>query len=119
MYKDYRYINAGTIEVYRYGKKAIEKAEAALTPNEAGYLSVPVDGGKYWSIGTSNGKYGEFCKINGVCFSVNSAGNAWAKAGTEKGEQFLQAIEALIRYMHQLNAERIAALVENEQEEDD
>lgn len=118
MYKDYRYINAGTVEVYRFGKKAVERAEMYLTPNEAGFYSIPVDGGKYWSIGTSKGKYGEFCKINGVCFSVNSAGNAYAKADTEKGSLLVAAIGTLIEYMHKLNADRIANLEDaNEDEE--
>lgn len=58
MYKDYRYINAGQNEIYRYGHKAVEKVQACLTPNDQGWLSIPVDGGKYWTIGTSEGKYG-------------------------------------------------------------
>ena len=87
MYKDFRYINAGENEIYRYGKKAVEKASAFLEERN-GYYSFPVDGGKYWTIGTSNGKYGEFMKFGDVIFSVNKGGFAYAKAGTEKGEKF-------------------------------
>lgn len=57
MYKDNRYINAGENEIYRYGHKAIDRVKAFLDPNEKGYYSFPVDGGKYWTIGTSNGKF--------------------------------------------------------------
>ena len=87
MYKDYRYINAGQNEIHRYGKKAVQKASESLIPNAAGYYSIPVDGGRYWSIGTSEGKYGEYAKFNGTFFSVNSAGNMYAKVGTEKAEK--------------------------------
>lgn len=117
MFKDNRYINAGTTEVYRYGKKAVEKASAYLEPNENGYYSIPVDGGKYWTIGTSKGKFGEFARIGDTCFSVNSAGYMWAKEGTPKAEAFVEAIEALIRYMNELNAKRIADLIGEEEEE--
>lgn len=109
MYKDERYINAGTNEVYRFGKKALEKAAAALIENAAGYYSIPTDGGNYWTIGTSNGKYGEYAKVNGVCFSVNKAGNMYAKAGTEKGEAFIKAVNSLIDKMHEMNGERTKA----------
>lgn len=107
MYKDYRYINAGQNEFHRYGKKAVEKVKECLIPNNAGYYSIPVDGGKYWSIGTSKGKYGEFAKVNDTIFSVNSAGYMYAKAGTEKAEKFIQAINAMISSMNAANMERI------------
>lgn len=110
MYKDYRYINAGTNEIYRYGKKAQERAAIALEPNEKGFYSIPADGGKYWTFGTSTGKFGEFAKINDTFFSVNSAGFIYAKAGTGKGEAFVQAIKDFIRAMEAMNEERIAAL---------
>lgn len=99
MYKDYRYINAGTNEIYRWGKKAQEKARKCMTANKAGYISIPVDGDKYWTLGTSTGKYGEFCKINGVCFSVNRAGYAYAKADTDKGEALIAGIKAMLTEM--------------------
>lgn len=106
MYKDYRYINAGENEIYRYGHKAVEKVEAFLEANEKGYYSFPVDGGKYWSIGTSTGKFGEFARIGDVCFSVNKGGFMYAKSGTEKGEAFVKALNQLIEEMNRLNAAR-------------
>jgi hypothetical protein len=99
VYKDLRYINAGTNEFYRWGRKAIEKARAFMTPNENGYYSIPTDGGKYWTFGTSEGKYGEFIKWKDTFFSVNKGGFAYAKAGTEKGDKFVEMIQALIQAM--------------------
>lgn len=121
MFKDNRYINAGTNEIYRYGHKAVERVEAHLDPNEAGYISIPVNGGKFWTIGTSKGKFGEFCKLGETIFSVNSYGNAYAKAGTEKGEKLVAALRAMIEEMHRLNAERIAYVreVRGYEDEDD
>lgn len=102
MYKDYRYINAGTNEVYRWGHKAQERALSFTKPNEKGYISTPVDMGKYWTIGTSNGKYGEFCKFGDTIFSVNSWGFAYAKAGTDKGDKLVKGIEDMVAYMKSL-----------------
>ena len=99
MYKDYRYINAGTNEYYRWGKEARAKLEAALTPNENGFLSIPADGGRYWTFGTSEGKFGEFAKYGDTFFSVNKAGFIWAKVGTEKAEKFVEMINALLNQM--------------------
>lgn len=99
MYKDYRYINAGTNEFYRWGRKAQEKVSAHMTPNENGYYSIPADGLKYWTFGTSKGKYGEFAKYRDTFFSVNSCGNLWAKAGTEKGEKFVEMLQNLLAEM--------------------
>lgn len=112
MYKDFRYINAGENEIYRYGHKAVEKVQSYMEANEKGYYSIPVDGLKYWTIGTSNGKFGEFCKINGTIFSVNNGGFAYAKAGTEKGDLFVKALEAMIAAMNELNAARVADVEE-------
>ena len=106
MFKDNRYINAGVNEIYRYGKKAVEKVSAHLQPNEAVFYSFPVDGGKYWTIGTSSGKYGEFAKINDTIFSANSAGFMYAKAGTEKAEKFVEAITGMVDRMQEMNAAR-------------
>lgn len=106
MYKDFRYINAGENEIHRYGKKAQERVKAFLEPNEKGFYSIPVDGGKYYTIGTSNGKFGEFCKINGTCFSVNGGGFAWAKVGSEKAEKFVEAINAMVEEMEKINMSR-------------
>lgn len=116
MFKDYRYINAGTNEIYRYGKKARERVKAAMIANENGYISIQTDGGRYWTIGTSDGKYGEFCKINGTIFSVNKGGFAYAKAGTDKGEAFEKALEAMINEMIRLDDARVAT-EEDEDEE--
>lgn len=105
MFKDNRYINAGENEIYRYGHKAVEKVQACMAEHN-GFYSIPADGDKYWTIGTSNGKYGEFCNIEGTIFSVNSAGYAYAKVGTEKGERFIKALEAMIAFMKETNVSR-------------
>lgn len=110
------YVNAGENDIHRYGRKAQELIKAYLEPNNAGFYSIPVDGDKYYTIGTSKGKYGEFCKMNGTIFSVNSMGNAYAKAGTEKGEKFVEVLKAMIEKMQQINAERIENLREEEEE---
>lgn len=117
MFKDNRYIYAGTTEIYRFGHKAVEKAEKALEANEKGFYSIPVDGGKYWTIGTSEGKYGEYAKVGDTFFSVNKGGYMWAKAGTGKGEAFVKAVKAMIEYMNKLNAARVQAFDDNEEEE--
>ena len=119
MYLNGRYINAGTNEIHRYGRKAREYAAIALNPNENGYYAIPVDGGKYWTLGTSNGKYGEFAKVNGTIFSVNSIGMMYAKAGTEKGELFVKAVQALIDEMNKINDERFEKLKEEEEDEEE
>ena len=107
MYKDFRYINAGTNEFYRYGHKAVEKLAKFLEVNEAGYISVPADGGKYWTFGTSEGKFGEFAKIGDTFFSVNKNGFAYAKAGTEKGDKLIAGIKAMIESMKAANKARV------------
>lgn len=99
MYKDFRYINAGENEFYRWGKKAVEKAQAALVPNENGFYSIPADGGKYWTIGTSKGKFGDFARFGSTILSVNKAGFVWAKAGTEKEEAFKAMVSRMIADM--------------------
>lgn len=112
MFKDNRYINAGENEIYRYGHKAVERVESYLVPNSKGFYSFPVDGGKYWSIGTSNSKYGEFVKISETIFSVNRGGFMYAKEGTEKAEAFVKALNAMIDEMNRLNAARCQEDVE-------
>lgn len=119
MFKDNRYINAGQNEIYRYGKKAQELAKSCLEANEAGYFSIPCDCGKYWTLGTSDGKYGEFIKWHNVFFSVNRGGFAYAKAGTEKGEKFIEMVNDLIAKMDELNQERLNALKAKAEEEDE
>lgn len=114
MYKDYRYINAGQNEFYRWGHKAVEKLQQYLEPNENGFYSIPVDGGKYYTIGTSNGKYGEFAKYGETFLSVNKAGNMWAKVGTDKAEKFVEMINGMIKAM----VEKHNETVEEGEEED-
>lgn len=99
MYKDYRYINAGENEYYRWGRKAQEKIAAHLTPNDNGFYSIPADGGKYWTFGTSAGKFGEFAKHGETFLSVNKGGYVWAKVGTEKAEAFVKMLNGLIAEM--------------------
>lgn len=106
MYKDGRYINAGENEIYRYGHKAVDKVKACLTANEKGFYSIPADGGKYWTIGTSNGKFGEFAKYKDTFLSVNAGGFVYAKEGTEKGEKFVEFLNGMIDEMNRLNSER-------------
>lgn len=98
MYKDYRYINAGENEFYRWGKKARELVESFLTEKN-GFLSMPADGGKYYTVGTSNGKFGEFAKIGNEFLSVNKGGYVWAKVGTAKEETFKKLVNTLLNNM--------------------
>lgn len=105
MYKDYRYINAGENEIYRYGHKAREKVAYYMEARN-GYYSIPADGGKYWTIGTNDGKFGEFAKYNDTIFSVNKGGYVYAKEGTEKGNLFLEMLQAMINEMNKINDAR-------------
>ena len=114
MMKQGEIYRAGRNEIHRYGKEARERAERSLTANEKGYYSIATDGGKFWTIGTSDGKYGEFANIGGTIFSVNRGGFAWAKAGTEKGDAFVKAIEGMMAKMNEMNQERIDALMSEE-----
>lgn len=114
MYKDFRYINAGENEFYRWGHKAVERLQAHLEPNEAGFYNIPADGGKYWTFGTSKGKFGEFAKWNDTFFSVNRAGKIWAKEGTEKADAFKAMINGMIKAMEERHA---ASCAEDEEEE--
>ena len=111
MYKDYRYINAGQNEIHRYGHKAVENVQDCLVPNEKGYYSISADGGKYWTIGTSNGKYGEFARYKDTIFSVNNGGFVYAKEGTEKGEMFVEFLNNMISEMNRLNNARFETSV--------
>ena len=99
MYKDFRYVNAGTNEFHRWGGKAQEKVRKGLEPNSKGFLSIPADGGKYYTIGTSNGAYGEFAKFDGTFFSVNSAGYVWVKVGSAKEDAYRRMLNRLIEDM--------------------
>lgn len=97
-YEEGKYYNAGENAFHRWGKKAQEKVKMYLSPKN-GYYSFPVDGGKYWTIGTSKGKYGEFAKIGDTIFSVNSAGYMYAKEGSEKADLFIKSLHKLIETM--------------------
>lgn len=119
MYKDYRYINAGENEIYRWGKKAQAKILTHLEPNQNGYYSIPVDGDRYWTIGTSKGKYGEFAKIKGICFSVNSYWYMWAKEGTEKAEAFKDALNSMIDYMKKIKDQHSEYTLKKHSDSDD
>lgn len=99
MRKNGEFYNAGENAFHRWGKEARARLEAYLVPNEKGYYSIPVDGGKYWTIGTSIGQYGEFAKYKNTFFSVNSWGCIYAKEGTEKAEIFVNMIKDLINQM--------------------
>lgn len=107
MFKDNRYINAGQNEIYRYGHKARAKVEQYLEANEKGYYSFPVDGGRYWTIGTSEGKYGEYAKVNDTFFSVNKGGYMYAKADSDKGVKFVEALKDMINEMNEIDARRL------------
>ena len=103
MYKDYRYINAGQNEIYRWGHKAQDKVLECKKEHN-GYFSIQTDMGPYWTLGTSTGKYGDFINYKGTIFSVNSGGFAYAKAGTEKGEKFLEMLDSMVSYMQDLKS---------------
>ena len=99
MYKDYRYINAGENEFYKWGKQAQEYVKSAMQPNENGYYSIMADGGKYWTIGTSEGKFGKFAKFGETILPVNNGGYVYAKAGTDKGEIFIEMLNTMLNCM--------------------
>ena len=100
----FKLYEAGRNVVLRWGKKAQELVESYKVPNENGFYSIPVDGRAYWTIGTSNGKYGEFAKVDDGFLSVNSAGYAWAKVETAKEAIFLNMIDKMLKCM---NAEKV------------
>lgn len=106
--EDGRYYNAGENYIHRYGEKAQEKVKAYLTPNDQGFYSMPTDGGKYWTIGTSDGKFGEFAKFGDNFLSVNKAGYVWAKVGTPKADIFLAMVNHLLNDMIDTNSARCA-----------
>lgn len=104
--EDGRYYNAGENFIHRYGKKAQQKVMDHMTPNDQGFYSIPADGGKYWTIGTSEGKFGEFAKFGDNFLSVNKLGNVWAKVGTPKEEIFLAMVNHLLEDMKKTNSAR-------------
>lgn len=114
MYKDFRYINAGENEIYRYGRKAQEEIASFLEPNEKGFYSVPANGGKTWTFRTSTGKYGEYAKYGDKFLPVNKGGYIWAKVGSEKAEVFIAMVQGMLSEMKRINEERIAYKFEGE-----
>ena len=103
MYKSYRYINAGTNEYYRWGQKAQDRLLANLIPNEKGFLTLQCDGGKYWTFGTSEGKYGLFAKYKNTFFSVKEFGiygeMIVVHKDSPKAAAFIQMINDLVNEM--------------------
>ena len=114
MYKDFRYINAGQNEFYRYGKKAVAMIEAGLTPNAKGYCSIPANGGKYYTFGTSEGQYGEFARHGSTYFSINRGGYIYVKVDSPKYGAYVEMLKGMIEAMNKKNAERT---VEDDEEE--
>ena len=108
MFKDHRYINAGTNEFYRWGHKAIDMVKAGLVPNEKGYCSIVADGDKYWTFGTSTGKYGEYAKYNDTFFSVNRGGYIWVKVDSDKYEKYVEMLNNMIEAMKARHMESFA-----------
>ncbi len=98
---------AGTNEIIKYGHKAREAVMSFMEPNEAGFYNLPLET-RAWNIGSSNGKYGEFCKMLDTCFPVNSRGYAYAKAGTEKGDKMVECLKAMLAKMEEMDDERCA-----------
>lgn len=98
-----RILPAGSNEIYRWGKKCERFLLMCKEPNKNGYINLPTElYGHYWAFGTSKGKYGWYARINNVCFSVNSLDCIYAKAGTEKGDLLLAAIDKIISFLHKL-----------------
>jgi len=105
MYKNFQILKAGDNRILRYSINGYIKLGQYMEVRN-GYVSIPVDGKGFWTIGTTRGKHGEFCIINGVHFSVNRAGFAYAKAGTEKAEKLVRAIQYLYEEMERLEEQK-------------
>lgn len=105
MYKDFRYINAGENEIYRWGRKAQYLVSYSLKPNERGFYSIECDGGKYWTIGTSMGKYGEFAKYKDTYFKVTKCSpykdKIYIHESSKKLPVFLEMINEMLSDMQQ------------------
>lgn len=89
---------AGKYEFYRYGLSAQRYLQKSLIPNKLGFLSLKADS-KFWKIGTSLGKYGEFAKIDGSYFPINNGGYLYAKVGSDKEIEFRKVIKSLLSSM--------------------
>ncbi len=109
-YED-RIMEAGDNAFYCGEEKVVKYLERHLTERD-GYISVPVDGAYGYAIGSSEGKYGEYARIGGTCFSVNKGGYVFAKAGTEKGDKLVAALKGLIAAMRRQNGEDVEAVEE-------
>lgn len=122
MYKSYRYINAGTNEFYRYGRKAQERLAASLNPNKDGWYSIECDAGAYWTIGTSEGKFGEYAKYKNTFFSVKDCGirgrRIYVHQDSSKFPIFLEMINGLLQAMKDCFKSDEEEIEENEEYED-
>ncbi len=91
---------AGRIYFGRWGRKAQEKIKKGLEVNENGYMSLPIQGGKHYQIGVSEGKYGLYAKYDNTFFSVNSGGYIYAKKGTPKGDVYEKMLNHVLYDMN-------------------
>lgn len=106
MYNGYEYINAGDNRIQKYGKKARSFVESHLEPNEKGFYSIPAES-KYMTIGTSEGRYGEYAKYRDTFLSVNRGGYVWAKVGTQKAEAFVEMLNEMLNKMKMYDEARL------------
>lgn len=98
MYKNYQYVNAGENYFGRYGHEAQERLERHLTADSRGWYCLPCDAGKWWTIGTSTGKYGEFARYRDTYFSVKD-GCIFVKQGSSKEAKYLEFVKGLLQAM--------------------
>lgn len=117
MYNGFRNIYSGTVVVKKYGKKAQAFIDACMEANDKGFYSIPVDS-KYVTIGTSEGRYGEYAKHDDTFFSVNSIGNMWARVDSAKEDAFLNFMKDIKAEMVAINEARLNPKSEDEILED-
>ncbi|WP_425349056.1 toprim domain-containing protein [Galactobacillus timonensis] len=94
-------LKAGQNELRRWDTKAQEHVRGYMQPNEKGYYSMPVDGGKDWRFGISPGKYGPYVKIGKHIFPVNKSGYFWVRQGSKKEDSFKNILQTMIDAMQQ------------------
>lgn len=109
MYNGFEYINAGDNRIKKYGRKARSFVADHMTANEKGFYSIPCDS-KYLTIGTSEGRYGEYAKYEDTFISVNKGGYVWAKEGTAKADAFVEMLKAILKSMKRYDEARLNAL---------
>lgn len=90
---------AGENVFHRWSKIAREKLEFYLTPNNKGYYILPVNGGIFYTIGTSTRKYGKFAKYKNTVFKVDCWGSIYAKVGTHEAKMLVEMVKSLIEQM--------------------